>query len=137
MRNLYGTKQSGQLFHKLLLAVLVNRLQFKQAHSDSCLFYWTDPQNGNRLFICSEVDDLVITGDDEVKLNELNAALDSEFGKNNPVTRQALSSFMGVDIDYDKDKQTCTFGVPYKIQKIFDDHPSIWLGEGKATIRWR
>ena len=33
--SLYGTKQSGQLFHKLFLAVLVDKLKFKQAHSDS------------------------------------------------------------------------------------------------------
>ena len=41
---------------------------------------------------------------------------------------------MGVDINYDKDNQVCSFGVPYKVQKIFDDHPSIFLGEGKANM---
>ena len=134
VRNLYGTKQSGQLFHKLLLALLVNKLGFSQAHSDSCLFYHKNKTTGRQLLLCSEVDDLVITGDDLDKLKDLKQSLDSDFGKLNPVTWKDLNSFMGVDIKYDSVKRTCTFGVPYKIQKIFDDHPALFLGEGKSNI---
>ena len=134
LRNLYGTKQSGQLFHKLILAVLVNELHFKQAHSDSCLFYYKNDNTGKQLLLCSEVDDLVITGDDTDKLTELKDMLDSRFGKINPVTWSPLTSFMGVDIKYDRKERVCSLGVPYKIQKIFDDHPFLQLGEGKANV---
>ena len=42
-----------------------------------------------------------------------------------------LRSFLGIDINYTIGKE-CTFGVPFKVQKIFDDFP--WLGAVTKSI---
>ena len=143
IKALYGLKQSPALFHRNLIKTLAGDenvidangnagLGFKQANSDTCLFHY---QGGNgSVYICAEVDDLVITGEDDDKIRQVKERLEAVYGQTNKIAWEPLHSFLGIDINYNKDKQICTFGVPYKIQKLFDDNPILQsLGEGKKN----
>ena len=127
VKALYGLKQSPALFHRMLIKVLTG-MGFVQASTDSCLFYFAGDDECGRLYICAEVDDLVITGENPEKLAEVKEVLTKTFGADNSVSWEPLKSFLGIDIDYDISKGECTFGVPYKIQKLFDEHPIISSG---------
>ena len=124
VKALYGLKQSPALFHRLLIDVLTQPcdqggLGFQQANSDTCLFYHVGEAGAT--YICAEVDDLVITGGDLQKIEDVRDKLASTFGGTNTIAWERLHSFLGIDINYDLAKQVCTFGVPYKIQKLFDE----------------
>ena len=86
------------------------------------------------VYICAEVDDLVITGGNERKIQEVRDKLDATFGATQKCSWEPITSFLGIDIEHDVENQECTFGVPYKIQKLFDDHGLLHLGSGKKTI---
>ena len=123
VKSIYGLKQSPQAFHKLLTSFLCSDvLRFKATHADSCLYCWR--QGDDYVHICSEVDDLVITGNCVWKIEEIKAELKKRFQINEgKFAFEPLSSFMGIDIDYDQRARTCTFGMGYKIDKLFKDMP--------------
>ena len=109
---LYGLKQSPALFHKLLIQVLAGKgdgdtgLGFKQANTDTCIFYHIDEDNGP-VYICAEVDDLVITGGNSAKIAEVKQRLEAEFttGPAHSVTWEPINSFLGIDIYHDVEAQ--------------------------------
>ena len=68
LRALYGLKQSPQLWNKELNRILTDVHGFTRSTSDSCLYYCKNPNNGKFVLLVAEVDDLVITGSDEEKI---------------------------------------------------------------------
>ena len=123
VKSIYGLKQSPQAFHKLLNSFLCsNVLGFTATHADSCLFCWR--KGDDYVHISSEVDDLVITGNCNWKIDEIQSELQKRFSINGgKFVFEPISSFMGIDIDYDQEARICTFGMGYKIDKLFKDHP--------------
>ena len=130
LKSLYGLKQSPQVFRKLLNAFLEKELGFTSSSTDTCLYTWQ--AHGKRVYICSEVDDLVITGDDFEKINEIKTKLHARFARDDQkFDWEPIKSFLGIDIhdnyDYDlmqpAEHPSCTFNVAYKIHKLFSDLP--------------
>ena len=124
-RALYGLKQSPQLFNKLLNNCITTELGFKQINADTCVYHFRGEENGEirHVYVCSEVDDLVVTGNHLSKIEALREAVIRHWGSTKQPDWGPMKSFLGIDVNYDKSNGTCTFGVPYKIQKVFEDHP--------------
>ena len=130
IKSLYGLKQSPQIFRKLLHAFLEKELGFKSSSTDTCLYTWR--AHGKRVYICSEVDDLVITGDDFDKITEIKQKLHARFARDDQkFDWEPIKSFLGIDINYNydydlmqpDDHPSCTFNVAYKIHTLFSDMP--------------
>ena len=62
LRSLYGLKSAPQIWNKMLNGILVDDLKLKRAASVSCLYHYRDDDGW--ILLCTEVDDLVITGSD-------------------------------------------------------------------------
>ena len=113
---LYGLNSSPQLFNKMLNNVLTDPkgLNLTRIHSDSCLYHYAD-ENGV-LLLATEVDDLVITGNNAPKLNDLRSALQKEFGEIEQF--ETISSFLGINICYNRDSGILTMDVESKIKSF-------------------
>ena len=128
LRALYGMRQSPQLWNKHLNSHLVS-LGFKRAHGDSCIYHFEE--GGKCLFIATEVDDLVITGDHMQKLAELKLSLETAYLS--PTTKTVLDwddpirSFLGINICYDLDAGVLTMDAEAKVVALEEKYP--WLAQ--------
>merc|ERR1712185_796695 len=96
LRALYGLKQSPQLWNKELNRVICEKLGFTRSTSDSCLYYCKNPNNGKFVLLVAEVDDLVITGSDEEKIQ----AVKRDFVSRYKITAwERIASFLGININ--------------------------------------
>ncbi|KAE8889350.1 hypothetical protein PF007_g14784 [Phytophthora fragariae] len=97
IKSLYGLKQAGRLWNRLLHKILV-KLGFCQCYTDSCLYYKRDA--GGVTLVGVYVDDLVVTGTSNVRVDaffEDMAVLElKDLG--------VVSKFLGIGFEYDKDK---------------------------------
>ena len=116
VRSLYGLRQSPQLFNKELVRFMTSQ-GFKQANSDSCLFTKQTPKGF--LIACSEVDDILVTGTDNDAVDQFRQALVTEY----EITDwDPISSFLGININYDLIAGRMCFDVENKIDKLFKQH---------------
>ena len=129
LRSLYGLKQSPQLWNQELHRFFES-CNHKRADAETCLYYKRNPQTGTFVIVLSEVDDLVVTGNDQKMIMEFHESLIAAFASKNDdgsVNRESIawepiSSFLGIDILYDRTKGILTMNVKAKIDKLFDDH---------------
>jgi hypothetical protein len=77
MKGLYGAKQAGRLWNKMLDSSLKRRGFVVTTH-DPCLYVKFMP-DGRRLFVLGYVDDCAITGDSDVEIEELISSLKKEY----------------------------------------------------------
>ena len=118
LRALYGLKQSPQLWNKELNRVLTDELQFSRSINDSCLYYH-ESEKGFVLLV-AEVDDLVITGTDQGKIDALKA----DFLKRYKITAwERISSFLGINIAYDRQLGVMELDVKAKVDELFKRYP--------------
>ena len=117
---LYGLNSSPQLFNKMLNSILtdVSGLGFTRAHSDSCLYHYAD-EDGCCL-LATEVDDLVITGNNLKKIAELRVVLTKHFGEIKQF--EDISSFLGINIAYDQKAGVLSMDVEAKIKALIAHH---------------
>ena len=127
--HLYGLKQSPQLWNKHLNHLL-HTLGFTRAHGDSCIYYHQNPSTHECTYIATEVDDLVITGNDAYKIHELRVSLERSYIKEGTSKTELdwdnpIRSFLGIDINYDQDQGTLSMNVTDKVVKLETKFP--WL----------
>ena len=116
LRALYGLKQSPQLWNKELNRILTEVHGFTRCHTDSCLYYHSD-NDGKFVLLVAEVDDLVITGSNEGKINSIK----KDFTERYKITAwETISSFLGINIHYDRRAGTLTMDVKAKVDELFD-----------------
>jgi hypothetical protein len=72
LKGLYGAKQAGRLWNKMLDASLKRR-GFKVTTHDPCMYIKFMP-GGRRLMVLGYVDDCAITGDSDVEIEEPSPA---------------------------------------------------------------
>ena len=128
LRALYGLKQSPQLWNKHLNHQLL-QLGFVRAHGDTCIYHFHE---GDKcLFVATEVDDLVITGNHTAKLKELKSSLEDSYLSTTTKSEldwdDPISSFLGIDINYDQDAGTLTMGCEAKVDALETKFP--WLSQ--------
>jgi len=75
--------------------------------------------NGKLLLVLTEVDDLVYTGDQEL-VDIFEAKLKKKW---NIQQSEPLRSFLGININYDREQGTIEFDVAEKIRRLFEEKP--------------
>jgi hypothetical protein len=127
MKALYGLKQSPQLWSKTLGNFFRDEGKLTQAKAETCLYYKN--VKGKYLIVLSEVDDLVYTGDPTL-VKEFEDQLKARW---NSSRSEPLSSFLGINIHYDRAKGILTFDVEDKIKALFEERE--WLsGIGVRSV---
>ena len=128
LRSLYGLKQSPQLWNQELDRFF-NRSGFTRADAETCLYHRYDKSTGKFVVVLSEVDDLVVTGNDTKMIEHFRACLINSFASTtddgskdeNSIAWEPISSFLGIDIKYDLKEGKLRMNVAQKIKNIFDD----------------
>ena len=131
LRSLYGLKSAPQIWNKMLNEILVDDLKLKRAASDSCLYHYRDDDGW--ILLCTEVDDLVITGTNEKKIESIRQYLFKRFEKSGMKDWGPIKSFLGINIAYDREAGRLEMDVADKIKKLFEQHPILWRARPKRT----
>lgn len=92
LKSLYGLKQAGHVWYKLLVEILTTLLGFKQMESDNAVFVRDDGQV--KVVVGGHVDDLLAMAPNEEELNKLQSDLE----KHLKISPQDISFFLGVDV---------------------------------------
>mmetsp|Transcript_30347 Transcript_30347/g.93930 ORF Transcript_30347/g.93930 Transcript_30347/m.93930 type:complete len:240 (+) Transcript_30347:2104-2823(+) len=122
-------QESALWLETVALAVEQSTLQTLCRRSETSFYY--KHENGKFLLVLSEVDDLVYTGDKEL-VQQFEDDLKSKW---NISESGKLKSFLGININYDKDAKDpkIEFDVSEKIKKIFGERD--WLkGIGCSSL---
>ena len=93
-KSLYGLKQSGRNWHKLLCDYLINELDFIQSNSDPCLF--SKRNEGDTIIIIVWVDDIIIAANTIQSMKSIKSDLSSKFQMKD---LGQLSTFLGIKFD--------------------------------------
>ena len=105
----------------MLNEILVDDLKLKRAASDSCLYHYRDDDGW--ILLCTEVDDLVITGTNDKKIESIRQYLFKRFEKSGMKDWGPIKSFLGINIAYDREAGRLEMDVTDKIKKLFEQHP--------------
>ena len=143
LRSLYGLKQSPQLWNQELDRFFRN-IGFKRADAETSLYYSYNKVNGKFVIVLSEVDDLVVTGNDDAMIEAFHYSLIKSFGTAKDdgtkdaksIAWEPISSFLGIDIDYDMKAGTLAMNVKSKIDNLFadDKHKHALKSIGTANL---
>jgi hypothetical protein len=107
-KSLYGLKQAGQLWNQELDRFFIS-IGFKRCDAETCLYARHDSTTGNFVLVLSEVNDSVVTGNDDDFIQHFRDGLIDSFASKNDdgtnnnksITWKPLSSFLGLAINYD------------------------------------
>ena len=118
---LYGTMQAALLFWKKLSGYL-EKNGFVANPYDTCVM--NKMVNGKQMTIGWHVDDLKISHVDMSAIEHVIKKLESEFGKETPltITRGKIHEYLGMTIDFSEPGKVIFSMLEY-IQKILDDAP--------------
>ena len=140
-KSLYGLKQSPQLWNQEL-DKFFNKIGFKRADAEACLYYRYDPTSGKFALVLSEVDDLVVSGNDSEYIAHFRNCLIKSFASKDDdgkpdkasIAWEPIESFLGIKIKYDVEKGILTMNIKNKIDNLFDDHHSALHKIGTANL---
>jgi len=104
-RSLYGLKQSPQLWNQKLDKFFTD-IGFKRADAETCLYKRFDPTTGKFVLVLCEVDDLVVTGNDNKYIEHFRQCLVDSFATKRDdgtldeksIAWEPIKSFLGIDI---------------------------------------
>ena len=120
VRSLYGLRQAPALFHKELVRFMSQpALRFKQLMADQCVYFHVNSDTKKWVIVGSEVDDLVITGDDDVLIARLRSILESQYAITD---YEDINSFLGININYNINEHWLSMDVTSKIENLFKVH---------------
>jgi hypothetical protein len=104
-KSLYGLKQAGELWNRLLNDKFMV-LNFTRLAHDQCVYILRDDETGSITIIIVYVDDVIVTGNDEVVIDDTIDFLAAEFTKLTELGE--LTRYIGVDIKRDVINHTIT-----------------------------
>ena len=99
---------------KIYSSGLEKDLKMTRASSDACMYY--SRNDTGWVLLCTEVDDLIITGTDEDKIQEIRKYFEAKFKMKDWDT--PVRSFLGININYDIDAGRFEMDVEDKIRKL-------------------
>jgi hypothetical protein len=113
LKSLYGLKQAGELWNRLLNKQFVDLGYLRLAH-DQCLYIKRNSVKKTVTIIVVYVDDVLFVGNDQDEINHILEYLADQFTK---ITDEAtISKYIGIDIVRDFENQTI-----YLSQKMYTD----------------
>ena len=125
-RSLYGTKQAPQLFNHELNSYLTSQANFTRCDAEPCLYWYLDADGFVLIF--DFVDDLFITGNNDIMIERLRLGLTQRFGRDSrygKVTWEAINSYYGINIDHNRQSGILSLNLIGKINTFFTDHPEL------------
>ena len=115
-KSLYGLKQAGELWNKLLNSKLID-LNFKRLIHDRCVYINRNSETGSITIIIVYVDDVLFVGNDKIFIDEITEKLSKEFTKISELGE--IKRYVGVDIQRDVENHTIHLSQkPYTIKYI-------------------
>lgn len=122
LQNFYGTKQAGEVWYSYLCSKL-GLFGFKKLAFDACAFGIFENGGGNRMLIMLVyVDDLLILGNWQQKIDQLRSYLANCF---RVVKWQVLERFLGIDIERDRANRTVYLHQHDYVDDLLEDIPRI------------
>lgn len=113
-RSLYGLKQSPKCWNTRFHEFIVT-LGFHRSRSDYCLYIWS--KKNSIVYLVLYVDDMLIAGNDEHKINSIVDDLKFEFKMKD---LGQVRRFMGLNVTFDKESNLLVVDQNHYIQKIID-----------------
>jgi len=92
---LYGLRESPRAWYECFDSYLRN-LGFKKSESDYCLYMMSDQDD--RIYVIMFVDDLLICGKNEKKLEDIKSKLSNKFAMKD---LGEVKTYLGINIEYD------------------------------------
>ena len=117
-------------------AFLVDELGWTRADNESCLYYYHDDKYGAIGIARLEVDDILVTGNDDSLISNFHYRLNMKYGDGAggaAIAWEKLSSVLGINIVYDQQGSYLTMDVAAKITLLFTDHKHLRMLPSKAT----
>ena len=130
LKSLYGLRQAALAWSRHL-HVFLSKLGYAQAAKDQCLYYKLN--SSGFILMATEVDDLVITGNNDAEREALRLALVKAF---KITTWEDIESFLGMHVEYERDSGVLKMNMIKKIENLFKEQHS-YLGDqinGNAKI---
>jgi hypothetical protein len=113
-KSLYGLKQSPHLFNKKIDTFLKS-LHFTPCKADPCIYSYN--RDGDRFMISIHVDDLLVAGNDRVKLDKLKAKLHAELECKD---QGPVSYFLGINIYRDRAQRKMYLSQEHYLEAILE-----------------
>lgn len=110
---LYGLKQAPRAWNKCFYQVM-NSLGFNQSKSDNCLYFNFEREC---ILVVVYVDDIVIASKSLNRVNEFKASITTRFEAKD---MGELTSVLGVEIDYSRDKGTMSISQEVYIERVLE-----------------
>ena len=111
-KSIYGLKQSPRCWNTALHAHLV-KMNFEQLHSDPCIY--RSKTEGDCFYIGVYVDDIVLAGRDEARIQEVKQMLARKFDIKD---LGRLTYFLGMSVVQDQGALTTWIGQPAYTKKL-------------------
>ena len=111
-KSIYGLKQSPRCWNTALHAHLV-KMNFEQLHSDPCIY--KSKTEGDCFYIGVYVDDIVLAGRDEARIQEVKQMLARKFDIKD---LGRLTHFLGMSVVQDQGALTTWIGQPAYTKKL-------------------
>ena len=104
-KSLYGLKQAGELFYKLMKRILISvEVGMKCCIHDMCVFTWNDIETHETAIVLLWVDDIIVTGNSRPIIDRIIAHIDQNVTKLNDLGE--ISRYIGMDIKRDRTNHT-------------------------------
>jgi len=100
---LYGLKQASRNWYQTLCKYLLDSGYVLRSKLDHCLFF--QHTTNKELWIVIHVDDMAIAASTVAQINDLVTLLEQKF----TVTCKPLTRYLGLEVEYDRDKQQLSF----------------------------
>lgn len=117
LKSLYGLKQAGELWNKLLNEKLL-AMGLTRSINDQCIYIKRDTESGDVTIVIVYVDDIIFTGNNPKIIDDMINSLSTEFKK---ITRLGeLTRYIGVDIERDLEENTISLSQDPYLQSYLD-----------------
>ena len=119
LRNIYGLKQAGYNFYRLIRRILVS-FGFAPSDFDQCVFIkWS--HKGKSVIVILFVDDGTVTGSWTIGIDETIRYLEKAFTKIK--VNEEVLRFIGIDIKRNRKERTITISQQPYIDSLLSKHP--------------
>ena len=123
-KSIYGLKQSPRCWNTALHTHLV-KMNFQQLHSNPCIY--KSKTEGDKFFIGVYVDDIVLAGENETRIQEVKQMLASKF---DIMDLGKLTYFLGMSVVQDQEELTTWIAQPAYIKKLLEKQE---MGDSKPV----
>jgi len=124
-KSLYGLKQAGELFYKLMRRILTSEeCGMKCCIHDMCVFRLVDEETHERVYVSLWVDDIIVTGNSTKIVQRITKCIGSKVTKLCDLGE--ITRYIGIDMVRNREKHTMELTqVPYTKAVIEKHGPNL------------